>query len=103
MTWRPVCPVATLTEEIPFAVEVSGVAVCVVRIAGEFFAVHDECSHQAVPLSEGDVEDGMIECWRHGSRFDLRSGAVVNPPAVEPVPVYPTRVDDGQLCVDVGD
>jgi phenylpropionate dioxygenase-like ring-hydroxylating dioxygenase large terminal subunit len=66
MTWRPVCPVATLTEEIPFAVEVSGVAVCVVRIAGEFFAVHDECTHQAVPLSEGDVEDGMIECWRHG-------------------------------------
>lgn len=75
---------------------------CVVRIADEFFAVHDECTHEAVPLPEGQVEHGMIECWRHGSRFDPRTGAVINPPAAEPVHVYPTRVDDGQVYVDIG-
>ena len=41
--------------------------------------MHDECTHESVPLSEGDVEDGTIEYWRHGSRFDLRTGAVLNP------------------------
>jgi len=52
---------------------------CLVRVDSEVFAVHDECTHESVPLSEGDVEDGTIECWRHGSRFDLRTGAVLNP------------------------
>jgi 3-phenylpropionate/trans-cinnamate dioxygenase ferredoxin subunit len=101
MSWRPACPLASLTDETPLAVEVSGVAVCVVRVADEIFAVHDECTHEAVPLSEGDVEDHMIECWRHGSRFDLRSGAVISPPAVEPVRVYRTRLNDEQVYVDV--
>jgi len=55
-----------------------------------------------VPLSEGDVEDGTIECWRHGSRFDLRTGAVLNPPAVKPVATYATRVNGGTVQVDVG-
>jgi 3-phenylpropionate/trans-cinnamate dioxygenase ferredoxin component len=102
MGWHPVCAMTSLVDELPLAVDVSGVAVCVVRIDGEVFAVHDECTHQSVPLSEGDVEGGTIECWRHGSRFDLRSGAVINPPATEPVRVYRTRVEDGQVQVDIG-
>lgn len=102
MSWHPACLLTALADETPLAVTVCGVAVCVVQIAGEVFAVHDECTHEAVPLSEGEVEDGMIECWRHGSRFDLRTGAVINPPAAEPVRVYPTRVDDGQVYLDVG-
>jgi 3-phenylpropionate/trans-cinnamate dioxygenase ferredoxin component len=102
MSWHSVCPITSLVDEMPLAAEVSGVAVCVVRIAGEVFAAHDECTHQSVPLSEGDVEDGTIECWRHGSRFDLRSGPVINPPATEPVRVYRTRVAGGKVRVDIG-
>lgn len=64
--------------------------------------MHDECTHESVPLSEGDVEDGTIECWRHGSRFDLRTGAVLNLPAVEPVAVYPARIHSQQVQVNVG-
>jgi 3-phenylpropionate/trans-cinnamate dioxygenase ferredoxin subunit len=101
MKWHPACPLADLVDKTPLAVDVAGVAVCVVRVAGDVFAVHDECTHEAVPLSEGDVEDTIIECWRHGSRFDLRTGAVLNPPAVEPVHVYPTRIDAGQIYLDI--
>jgi 3-phenylpropionate/trans-cinnamate dioxygenase ferredoxin subunit len=55
-----------------------------------------------VPLSEGDVEGATIECWRHGSRFDLRSGAVLNPPAAKAVQTYAVRVDGGYVQIDVG-
>lgn len=101
MTWAAACPLAALADELPVGVVVDGVAVCLVRLANNVFAIHDECTHEAVPLSEGDVEDGTIECWRHGSRFDLRTGAVLNPPAVKPVATYPTRVDGDQVQVDL--
>lgn len=102
MGWAHACLLAELVDEMPRGVVVDDVEVCVVRIGHEVFAVHDECTHEAVPLSEGDVEDCIIECWRHGSRFDLRTGGVLNPPALQPVTVYPARVSDGQVQVDVG-
>ena len=73
---------------------------CLVRVADEVFAIHDECTHEAVPLSDGEVEDGEIECWRHGSRFYLRTGAVLNPPAIKPVAVYAVRVLGTEVQVD---
>lgn len=83
------------------AVEVDGVEIAVVRSGDEVFAIHDECSHASVPLSEGEVEGDEIECWLHGSMFDLRTGKAVNLPATEPVPVYPVRVSYGEVLVDV--
>ena len=102
MSWVAVCPLADLREATPTAAAVAGVDVCLVRLGREVFAVHDECTHESVPLSEGEVEDGTIECWRHGSRFDLRTGAVLNPPAVEPVATYQVLVLDDLVQVDVG-
>lgn len=101
MSWATVCAIATLPDAVPSGVVVDGVDVCLVRIGDELFAVHDECTHEAVPLSEGEVEDHTIECWLHGSRFNLHTGEVLNPPAVEPVATYPTRVVDGQVQIDV--
>ncbi|WP_370614141.1 non-heme iron oxygenase ferredoxin subunit [Mumia sp. Pv 4-285] len=84
------------------AVEVEGLEVALVRSGDEVFAVRDECSHAAVPLSEGEVEDCTLECWLHGSRFDARTGEVLNLPATEPVPVYPCKVtEDATVLVDV--
>jgi len=74
---------------------------CLVCLGAEVFAVHDECTHESAPLSEGEVDDGTIKCRRHGSQFDLRTGAALNPPAVQPVAVYPTQLADGQVGVDV--
>ena len=74
---------------------------CLARSKGEVFALFDECSHAEVPLSEGEVEDGTVECWLHGSRFDLRTGKPTGLPATEPVPVYPVRVDGDDVFVAV--
>ena len=83
------------------AVEVDGVEVALVRTDDEVFAIADECSHAAIPLSEGEVEGCEIECWLHGSMFDLRTGKPTNLPATEPVNIYPCKVDGDAVYVDV--
>ncbi len=82
--------------EVPGAVrvEVGGVPVAVVRDeAGDLHAVSDVCSHADVSLSEGEVDGCTIECWLHGSRFDLRTGKPTGLPATKPVPVYPVKIE----------
>lgn len=101
MRWTTACPLAELREATPVGMDVAGTAVCLVRLGSAVFAVHDECTHAAVPLSEGEVEDGAIECWLHGSRFDLRTGGVLNLPATKPVATYPVWVHGDDVRVDV--
>ena len=68
--------------------------------AGDVHALDDTCSHAAVSLSEGEVEDCSIECWLHGSRFDLLTGRPSHLPATVPVAVHTVRVtDDGDVLV----
>ena len=83
------------------AVEVDGVELALVRDGDVVYAVIDECSHAAIPLSEGEVEGNEIECWMHGSRFDLRTGKPVNLPATEPVQTYPTTIEGDTVLVDL--
>jgi 3-phenylpropionate/trans-cinnamate dioxygenase ferredoxin component len=101
VTWIRACAAADLADEVPLGVVLDQIAVCLVRAGGALFAVRDECTHEAVPLSEGDVQDGTIECWRHGSRFDLATGAVLSLPAVEPVAVFAVRLVAGEVLVEV--
>ncbi len=105
MSFVRACAVAEVTPGKPHPVTVDGVDLALVRDGDEFYAIHDECSHAAVPLSEGDVESGpggcTIECWLHGSTFDLRTGKPTTLPAFEPVAVYPVQVDGDDLLVDV--
>jgi 3-phenylpropionate/trans-cinnamate dioxygenase ferredoxin subunit len=78
------------------------VPVAVVRDEdGDLHAVSDVCSHQDVSLSEGEVDDCSIECWLHGSRFDLRTGEPSALPATRPIPVYRLTVDGDDVLVDV--
>jgi 3-phenylpropionate/trans-cinnamate dioxygenase ferredoxin component len=82
--------------------EVNGKVVAIVRdSAGGIHAIDDTCSHANVSLSEGDVEDTAIECWLHGSRFDLRSGKPIGLPATTPIAVYPVKIDGGDVFVSV--
>ncbi|WP_043500353.1 non-heme iron oxygenase ferredoxin subunit [Georgenia sp. SUBG003] len=68
---------------------------------GGFHAISDICSHGQVNLSDGEVEGSTIECWLHGSTFDLRSGRPLSLPATQPVPVYLVTVDGQRVLVDV--
>jgi 3-phenylpropionate/trans-cinnamate dioxygenase ferredoxin component len=97
------CAVADLADESAVSVEIDGVPVCVAKSEGEVFAISDVCSHADVPLSEGDVEDGTVECWLHGSRFDLRTGRPTGLPATRPVPIYPVKIDGDDVWVALRD
>jgi len=86
------------------AVKVDGseIEIAVVRTEeGSLHAVSDICSHGQVSLSEGDVVDNTIECWLHGSTFDLETGRALVLPATQPIPVYPLSVEDGRVMVDI--
>ncbi len=93
------CALADLSDESAIRVELGGRPVCIARSQGEVFALLDICSHADVALSEGEVEDGQIECWLHGSRFSLLTGKPTGPPATRPIAVYPVRIDGDDVLV----
>ena len=94
-----VCSLSELPDEGAIRVQVGEKALCVARSQGEVFAVSDVCTHADVSLSEGDVEDGTVECWLHGSRFDLRTGRPTGLPATKPVRTYPVTVEGDDVLV----
>lgn len=99
--WQAACPLDTLADDGPVHVDVAGYPVCLARSRGTVHALLDVCSHGQVALSDGDVEDGYVECWLHGSRFSLDTGVPTAPPATQPVPVYPVRVVGGRIEVSL--
>ena len=94
MTFELACELAEVPEDQPLAVTLGRYDVAVARHGDEVFAVENLCSHAAVALSEGDVEDCTVECWLHGSRFDLRTGKPTGLPATEPVATFPVELRD---------
>jgi 3-phenylpropionate/trans-cinnamate dioxygenase ferredoxin component len=81
--------------------EVDSTRIALVRIADEFFALSDRCSHEDYSLSDGEVwaDECEIECPRHGSMFDLRTGEACSLPATKPVAKYEVEVVDGDVMV----
>ncbi|GEP32511.1 (2Fe-2S)-binding protein [Nocardioides szechwanensis] len=101
MTFERACAATDVPTDEALGVKVGNVDVAIARHEDEFFALQDLCSHAAVPLSEGEVEDCTVECWLHGSRFDLRSGKPSGLPATEPVATFPVEVREDGVYVDV--
>ncbi len=95
-----VCALSDLDDGKPFAVDVDGEPVVLVRQGDEVHALRDECTHAELALSDGEVTDKGIECFLHGSCFDLRTGAPSSLPATEAVDVFAVRVSDGDVHVD---
>jgi 3-phenylpropionate/trans-cinnamate dioxygenase ferredoxin component len=95
-----VCSAADVGKGEVVAVAVGELDLAVVHADDDnFYAIRDECSHANIALSEGEVDGCTIECWLHGSRFDLRTGNPSGPPATQPVPVFPVEVRDGDVYV----
>jgi 3-phenylpropionate/trans-cinnamate dioxygenase ferredoxin component len=101
MSYQRVCSVVDVAPDSAISVQIGRTDVAIVHSDGRFYAIADECSHASIPLSEGDVGDGEIECYLHGSRFDLATGEPLGLPATEPVAVYPCQVSGNDVLVDV--
>ena len=82
-------------------VVLDGVAIAVVKdAAGTIHAIGDTCTHGDISLSDGFVEDDTLECWAHGSKFQLTTGKPLTLPAYEPVPVFAVEIVDGDVYID---
>ncbi len=100
---RTVCALSDLAPNSATRFEVDGIAVAVVRLGDDVYAIGDTCSHGQVSLSEGEVwcDTKELECWKHGSTFSLETGEPSSLPAIRPVPVFVARVVDGLVDIDV--
>ena len=101
MTFVPAAALGDVPDGGVLAVEVNGEEIALIRCDDDVYAIRDECSHASIPLSEGDVEGCEIECWLHGSRFDVRTGKPVNFPATEAVQTYPTHIEGDTVMVNL--
>jgi 3-phenylpropionate/trans-cinnamate dioxygenase ferredoxin subunit len=79
--------------------DVGGRSMAVFNIAGSYFAIDDVCSHDDGPVAEGEVIGEVIECPRHGGRFDLKTGKAVQLPAVADIGAYPVRIVGDEIQV----
>ena len=99
--FEPVAHIAEIQDGGVLSVaRASGERICLIRRGDRVTAVSDTCTHQEFAISLGDIlPDGTIQCAWHGARFDCETGAVLQVPATEPLPVYQVRVAGGRVLV----
>ncbi|MGB7859838.1 MAG: non-heme iron oxygenase ferredoxin subunit [Acidimicrobiia bacterium] len=93
----------SLPKESGVRVKVGEHVIAMFRVGDDIYAIGDRCSHAEASLAEGEVWDGAVECPRHGSEFDLATGAPSSLPATTPVPVYEVSVEDGSVFLTLED
>jgi 3-phenylpropionate/trans-cinnamate dioxygenase ferredoxin component len=98
-----VCPLSELPAGSRRIIEWDDLEIGVFNCGGDLMAIEDRCSHDDGPLAEGELDPDRctVECPRHGSLFDLRSGRPLTLPAYEPVDTFPVRVEDGMVRLEV--
>lgn len=83
------------------AVDVDGTRIAVANVGGTYYAFDDTCTHAQCSLAEGELAGTTVTCMCHGAEFDVRTGAVLAPPAPAPVRAYRVRVEAGELKIEV--
>ncbi len=97
----------TKTSEIapgeikPFTVGFDTIAIC--NIGGKFYAFRDQCSHQELPLSDGEINGEVVTCAYHGAEFNVRTGEALCMPAYEPIEIFKVKVKGDEIFVMMGD
>ena len=101
MTAVRACALSDLADGAPLRVVVDGRPVALVRLGDRVHAIDDTCSHADVSLAEGevDVDECALECWKHGSLFDLETGAALTLPAIKPVAVHEVSLASDEVFV----
>ena len=92
MAFERACSVEEIPLDEALALTLGRFDVALARDGEDVYALENLCSHAHVALSEGEVADCTIECWLHGSTFDLRTGKPTHLPATEPVATFPVDV-----------
>ncbi len=96
--WVRVCKLADLTPDEGLRLNTSP-PVTIFLSEGDVYCLDDTCTHDTYSLAEGWVEKCVVECPLHFAKFDLRTGAVVSPPAHAPVSTHELRVEGGEIHV----
>lgn len=90
-----------LAPETMAGVEVEGKQILLSNLGGEVYAVDGVCTHEESMLSQGFMIEDRVVCQLHLSQFELRTGEVDNPPAVEPLKVYNVKIEEGSIFVEI--
>jgi glycine betaine catabolism B len=94
-----VAEIKDFQASLMMAVEVNGEKVCIANVEGRYYAIGNVCTHMGGPLAEGEIEGFEVQCPWHGSKFDIRTGNVVRPPAMREEPTYEAKVEDNNILV----
>ena len=97
--WVDVARVEDFPSGTVRTVQIEGTPIAVFNLNGCYYAIEDQCSHEAETLSDGEVAGEEIICPRHGAHFSISTGAALSPPAYEPVATFPVRVEGGMVIV----
>jgi nitrite reductase/ring-hydroxylating ferredoxin subunit len=95
------CSTADVAPGAALKVEINDLAFAVFNVGGRFYVTDDACTHGPGSLSEGYIEDNVVECNFHNGQFDIRTGEVVSPPCMVAVKTYPALVVDGKVTIEV--
>ena len=99
--FQKLCDLSALPPGKSVCVAAGTKSIALFNVGGKCFAIDDACTHVGGNLSEGEVEGTVVTCPWHGARFDLESGAVLGPPATEPVKSYPVEIRGQDVLVDL--
>ena len=99
--FQRVCRVSDLPEGGKMVVEVGDRLVALFHVGGKFWAIDDLCTHDGGPLAEGELDQYVIECPRHGARFDIRTGRVLSMPATQDTPAHEVKVEGDEVWMKI--
>jgi nitrite reductase/ring-hydroxylating ferredoxin subunit len=103
MSLQKAASLSDLSPDEIVGIDIDGMKVALYLVDGEVVATSDLCTHEECPLSEeGEIAGDQVSCLCHGSKFNVRTGEVLNPPATEPLPVYKVEVRGQDVWVDIG-
>ncbi len=90
------CPSGNLLD-----IEAGGETIVLANLDGDLYALQNRCSHQDLPLSDGELDGDQLECLYHGARFDVCTGKAMGLPAIKPVETYPVELRGQEIYVQV--
>ena len=94
-----VASVGDIQDGDMISAEIEDSKIIIAHLEGAFYAFDEECTHAGCGLSDGDLDGSVIQCPCHGAEFDIRTGEVVSPPAVEPLQIYQVRIEGDDILI----